>query len=89
MKTFAWINTETEFVENVIAYDGETEITLPPNVMLIEMPEKGITGTWSMAGIGWKYMHGMFVEPPQPLDSQSTSQQQSTSIIGGAPNVIA
>jgi hypothetical protein len=81
MKNFAWINIETELIENVIWYDGVTEIELPPNVLLIEIPE-GLMGGWSAAGIGWKYTHGRFVEPPEP-------EVKPTPTIGDAPNVIA
>jgi hypothetical protein len=81
MKKFAWINTETEYVENIIVYDGETELTLPPNTLLVEFPDEGIQGSWSMLSIGWKYMHGQFVEPPQP--------EPTSNAVGGAPNVIA
>lgn len=80
MKNFAWINTETEYVENIIAYDGETELILPPNTLLVEFPEEGIQGSWSMLSVGWKYMHGQFVEPPEPV---------VTNPVGAAPNVIA
>lgn len=90
MKNFAWVNTETEYIENVIWYDGETEITLPPNIMLIEMLPEGIAGEWSMAGIGWKYTNGQFVEPPEPEPILiPTPIPTSTTTVGGAPNVIA
>lgn len=75
MKNFAWINTETEIIENVIAYDGETEITLPSNVLLVEIPD-GLMGEWSPAGIGWKYTDGQFVEPPEPVYIKPQSQTQ-------------
>jgi hypothetical protein len=65
MKNFAWINTETEYVENIIVYDGVTPIDLPPNIKLVEFPTEGIQGSWSMMSAGWKYVHGQFVEPPQ------------------------
>jgi hypothetical protein len=87
MKNFAWVNTETEFIENVIVYDGVTEIAFPPNVLLVEIPEEGIVGAWSMAGIGWKYVNGQFVEPPLP--PAPPTGVTVTNVIGDAPNVIA
>ena len=87
MKIFAWINTKTNIVDNVIYYDGKTAITLPPNVKLVEIPE-GLVGVWSSAGIGWKYICGRFVEPPEPVYENSTPTTIIPSI-GGAPNVIA
>jgi len=65
MKSFAWINKETELIENIISYDGVTPIELPSNILLAEIPE-GTVGTWSPAGIGWSYINGQFVEPPEP-----------------------
>lgn len=65
MKNFAWINTDNNLVENVIHYDGETPIQLPENVQIIEMPD-GHMGSWSPLGIGWSYINGEFVEPPEP-----------------------
>jgi hypothetical protein len=76
MKNFAWINLENSLVENVICYDGVTPITLPDNVLLVEIPEGGVYGTWSMAGIGWSYINNQFVEPAQP--EQLTNNQPTT-----------
>ena len=76
MKPFAWINTETNLVENMIAYDGEVPITLPSNVLLVEIPQEGIAGSWSMMGIGWSYIDGQFVEPPNPNPEPSVSKNQ-------------
>lgn len=81
MKNFAWINTDTNTVENTIVYDGETPLALPSNVILVEYPAEGIAGSWSMMGAGWGYVDGQFVEPPQP--------EPISTAIGDAPNVIA
>ena len=78
MKSFAWINLVDGVVENVIAYDGVTPITLPDNVLLVEIPEGGINGTWSMAGIGWKYINNQFVEPPEQERLSANSQPTTT-----------
>jgi len=66
MKNFAWINSETNLVENVIYYDGVTPIELPENIILIEYPTEGIQGSWSMLSPGWSYINNQFVEPPEP-----------------------
>jgi len=78
MKNFAWINTDNNLVENVIYYDGETSIELPPNIKLVEIPDGGITGTWSMCGIDWSYIDGQFVEPPEPERPSANNQPVST-----------
>ena len=48
MKSFAWINKETELIENIISYDGVTPIELPPNMVpeatkaeIFPVPEAG------------------------------------------------
>ena len=66
MKNFAWINTETNLVENIIYYDGVTPIQLPENIILIECPTEVVVGTWSSLSPGWSYINGQFVEPPEP-----------------------
>jgi len=66
MKNYAWINTETNLVENVISYDGVTPLILPEGIILVEYPEEGIAGSWSMLGPGWSYINNQFVEPPEP-----------------------
>lgn len=86
MKNFAWINTETTLIENVIFYDGVTPFEPPSNILLVEIPE-GLVGEWSAAGIGWKYIDGQFVEPPQPEPIPTSTP--TTTTVGGAPNVIA
>ena len=81
MANWAIINRETEYVENIISV-ADGEIWPPSNTHLaVEFPTEGISGSWSMMGIGWKYMHGQFVEPPQP--------EPTSNAVGGAPNVIA
>jgi len=66
MKSFAWINKDNNLIENLIAYDGVTPLVLPDNILLVEYPEEGITGSWSMMGPGWSYINNQFVEPPEP-----------------------
>jgi hypothetical protein len=81
MKHFAWINTETNLVENVIYYDGETPLTLPDNVILVEYSQDGdnvIRGSWSPLGIGWSYINGQFVEPPAPELPEPPQQPTTT-----------
>jgi hypothetical protein len=66
MKNFAWINFANGVVENIIYYDGVTPIELPEGIILVECPEEGIHGSWSMLGPGWNYIDNQFVEPPEP-----------------------
>lgn len=75
MKNYAWINTKTNLVENTILYDGNSEISLPDGVFLIEYPNEGIQGSWSMMGIGWSYINGEFVEPPKPPNANTATNR--------------
>jgi hypothetical protein len=78
MKNFAWINTETNLVENVIYYDGVTPIQLPENIILVEYPDEGIVGSWSSMGPGWNYIDNQFVEPTEPEPPEIPSQPTTT-----------
>ena len=78
MKKFAWINSENELVENIIAYDGVTPIELPDGIILVEYPEEGIQGSWSMLSPGWKYIDNQFVEPPEPERPSANNQPTTT-----------
>ena len=78
MKNFAWINTETNLVENMICYDGITPIQLPEGIILIEIPEEGVSGEWSMITTGWSYIDGQFIEPPEPETVIAPNQPTTT-----------
>jgi len=78
MKNFAWINTETNLVENIICYDGVTPIELPEGIILIEYPTEGIQGSWSMLEHGWSYIDGQFVEPENPNPPVQVTQPVTT-----------
>lgn len=80
MKDFALVNTQSNLVENTIFWDGTTEYSPPDGFMLIELSEE------NLAGVGWSYIDGVFVEPPSA--EISTYSSPSTVAIGGAPNVI-
>jgi hypothetical protein len=85
MANWAIINRETEYIENII-FVADGDIWPSSNTHLaVEFPAEGISGSWSMLSVGWKYMHGQFVEPPAstaPIDTVSN-------VIGTAPDVIA
>jgi len=85
MANWAIINRETEMVENIIFMaDGDTWPSTNTH-LAVEFPTEGVSGSWSMLGIGWKYMYEQFVEPPAstaPIDTVSN-------VIGTAPDVIA
>lgn len=55
VKTYAVINSETNIVENVILWDGESQWQPPANTYV-----QSLEGT--EAGIGWKYDGGVFID---------------------------
>jgi hypothetical protein len=70
LNDYAYYNKTTGLIENVIWLDTDTIDTLvdfpPENYAIVDIPTGGIAGTWSMCGIGWSYINGQFVEPPEP-----------------------
>jgi hypothetical protein len=53
---YAVINSETNIVENIIAWDGLTEWT-PPEGCYTQILED------TAAGIGWSFVNGQWIEP--------------------------
>ena len=70
LNQYAYYNIGTGLIENVIWLDDEhldTLVDFPPEGFAIAgIPDGGLAGTWSMCGIGWSYVAGQFVEPPNP-----------------------
>jgi hypothetical protein len=70
LNDYAYYNTATGLIENVIwLEDGNIGglVNYPPQgYAIVDIPTGGIIGTWSMCGIGWSYIDGQFVEPPEP-----------------------
>lgn len=62
LKIYAVLNVETNIVENIILWDGETNWTPPINTYIL--PLEG-----TEAGIGWKFEGGVFVDI-RPLVTQ-------------------
>lgn len=58
---YALINKETNVVDNICAWDGNTQTWTPPSTHdAIRVPDDiGI-------GVGWTYENGAFVEPVYP-----------------------
>lgn len=68
LNDFAYYNIETGLIENVLWIEDFAAPTLewPEGYAIVDLPDGGIAGTWSMCGIGWSYIDGQFVEPPEP-----------------------
>lgn len=68
LNDYAYYNTSTGLIENVLLIDDAVAPTLtwPDGYAIVVIPP-GTSGTWSMCGIGWSYIDGQFVEPPQPV----------------------
>ena len=60
---------DTGLIENIIWFDADTAVWTPPEGFgMIDIPDN-TAGIYSMCGIGWSYINGQFVEPPQPKQS--------------------
>jgi hypothetical protein len=61
-------NTSTGLIENIITWDAQAspDVTWPVGYAVIMFPVPTTQGTWSVLGIGWSYINGQFVEPPNP-----------------------
>jgi hypothetical protein len=68
LNNFAYYNINSGLIENVIYIEDSFASTLswPDGYAIVDIPE-GLGGEWSMCGIGWRYIDGQFVEPPQPV----------------------
>jgi len=68
LNDYAYYNIESGLIENVILCDDAIAPTLvwPEGYAIVDIPEGGISGEWSMCEIGWSYINGQFVEPPAP-----------------------
>lgn len=68
LNDYAYYNVSTGLIENVIWIEDEVAPTLewPEGYAIVDIPPGGISGEWSMCGIGWSYIDGQFVEPPKP-----------------------
>lgn len=74
LNDYAYYNIETGLIENVIWLDDANIDTLvdfpPPGYAIVDLPTGGISGEWSMCGIGWSYINGQFIEPPKPPEPE-------------------
>jgi hypothetical protein len=60
MKNYALIETATTLVVNIMVWDGKPPWTPPEGCIAVVIPEG------SNAGIGWTYVDGEFIAPPEP-----------------------
>ena len=85
LNDFAYYNTQTGLIENIILIENDVAPTLvwPPNYAIVDIPDGGIPGKWSMCSAGWSYINGEFVEPKNP-----TAQAVLTATISSTDTVI-
>ena len=72
LNDYAYYNIQTGLIENVlwIETDVASTLTWPDGYAIVDIPDGGVPGTWSMCGIGWSYLNGQFIEPPEPFVNQ-------------------
>jgi len=65
LNDFAYYNVTTGLIENVIWVENDVAPTLvwPDGYAIVDIPDGGVAGEWSMCGIGWSYVNSQFVEP--------------------------
>jgi hypothetical protein len=68
VQDYGLYNTSTGLIENVVAWDEQASpgVTWPVGYAVIMFPVPTTQGTRSVLGIGWSYIDGRFVEPPNP-----------------------
>lgn len=68
LNDYAYYRTADGYIENVIWVEDDVAPTLtwPDGYAIADIPTGGIAGKWSMCSIGWSYVGGQFVEPPNP-----------------------
>ena len=74
---YALVNKETNVVDNVCAWDGNTQTWTPPSTHDVVLVPSNIG-----IGVSWTYENGVFVEPVYPevvaAENQPTSQGAQT-----------
>jgi hypothetical protein len=85
LNDYAYYSTQTGLIENVLWIEDAVAPTLvwPTGYAIVDIPDGGIAGKWSMCGIGWSYINGQFVEPPNP-----TAKATLTANISSTDTVI-
>jgi len=65
---YAYYDTTTGLIENVLWVEDfvAPDLTWPDGYAIVDIPDEGVDGTWSVCGIGWSYIDGRFIEPPEP-----------------------
>jgi hypothetical protein len=68
LNDFAYYNVQSGLIENVILVDNDlaSSLILPEGYAIVDIPNGGINGKWSMCGAGWSYIKEKFVEPLCP-----------------------
>lgn len=61
-------NTTTGLIENIVVWDAQAspDVAWPDGYAVVLFPAPATQGSWSVLGIGWSYIDGQFVEPPNP-----------------------
>jgi hypothetical protein len=68
VQNYAYYDTQSGLIENILAIEESVAPTLvwPPGFAIVLIPTPVPAGKWSMCQIGWSYINGQFIEPPNP-----------------------
>lgn len=58
---WAIVDTQTNLIVNMITWDGVSQWSPPENCIAVEHTE-----AMDVASIGWSYIDGQFIAPPEP-----------------------
>lgn len=80
LNDYAYYRQSDGLIENVLYINDKTAGALkwPNGYAIVDIPTSGVAGQWSMCGIGWSYIDGQFVEPPKPIPTPPTADQNKT-----------
>ena len=81
-KIYAYVNKTSYLIENMVVWDGISPLIPSNGFEFVEVPSDPVRGEWSPLGVGWAYVNGEFIEPPDP-------NPLPPRFIGGEPYVIA
>ena len=83
LSNYAYYSGLTGQIENVLWLDDDIAPSLvwPAGYVIVKIPDGGVSGTWSMCGVGWAYIDGQFVEPPMPVLPETAADQSTAEVV--------
>lgn len=78
LQDYAIYRLSDGYIDNTVWWDDATPWEPPADHGAVIIPNNGAyPGKWSMCGIGWSYINGQFIEPPNPYAETTLSANVS------------